>query len=1267
MLDNVNQPIKDWYANMSIEERARYFQRPVADATARSAFVMKDEQPMSKVASYMASSSAEQLLNETAQLNAKLLLRYQPSLPSTTINATTPLIDFKEKSNDGANTVGSAALLPQTHRQPATIGQTEVHLGRVEMPAALPGGVIGMRESLAESCNQVGSRDIHQDQPLLYRRASNWGPLPEPMTLASDPPSCTDLAREMQAKRSAFLSSQEKTDKLRYQYLTQQASNRSDLPLTSDLDPDMQAHREAFRSTQEKKKGLFYHDLLQQKDKFDAESKPSSYHSSKLAAKEPVRQPLPQTPILRHAEEQSRVASATLPDHEPQTWAADGESQLGQIPPSLSSASNVQLPSKAALLDYQTQLYQLQYRNQLRKLEFQATLHGVGRAYQGSETSSSILSNDELKMIHPFMRKLATGKSSAEPQNPQEELAMPQIGPQKVAVTEDKRELQDAMFRDLHKQDSQARSAGTSSPLLSTPGEIQDTYGAWIEAEVAKTSPVDSHFSQKKAPVDGSYLAEEERKVLDHVRDYMSTNLPVNKVQDRSSTIADGSLEPARCSVIANAFVEDLHTLSDYPNLREHMTSRVGCVRPIGSPLDGNLPQGPIPEAKIPSMLQVHKATQTFPGRKTDSLKELDAILQARSWNITNTEASRRAEEIAKASHDNFFGGPSKTRNCTSTVKISKPSAAVDTLASCIPVRESTVMPPLYECLPCRPKAEKADVSLSRPTPSAPATRDRSVVGKMQTSGVQTAPCVSNGQHPKVVNHDTQSTNNQLKPAKETPNELLMAPNSGDQNCQVTSKSSELLGMLQDIGNGIRLQAPSDTLTTEDLAEPTVKPVVSNKLQLSEEKREQMIKEGPRSLRDFQRAVGCIDSGKISQPPSHPPSLTRDTNVKPVDKEPAAPRLLRFAKEQENHYDKRRLRELMHTLCLDAESQSQKRGGPEYRSGRLEPEANHYWPDGSNPNTIKKPRAAKADTYPPEKDNALSEPRYTLESEGQVMWNRDYVSEETLRESSLRHTNYTSAKINPTSTDCPSSATKTQFWVEPSAVGRVKLMSEFWSQPECRIHGCDPKPRSGDSPKATRDASCYLQSPPMTSEADLRSDVGGLDIDNWRMLVDSASKGSSAVALAAAKRKLVFRTRPILGSAPAKNKDSVATNLPMSTRGVAYKPPAVEKGTTPSAATQANFSSRNGIRVSITGDTEARSADTSTDVFIAGDKDEDNGKGDQNDWTVLGSDYSSSRHSLIDLNEVLEAAPSEASDPSSMDVEVGDDLSEGNEEEWIIC
>lgn len=1273
IFDHNDQVAEDPCANMSIEERARYSQMLVAEAAARSVFV---DQPMSKVVSYKASSPTEQLRNEAAQLNAKPRLRYPPFLPSTRTNGMLPLIDFKEKPTNSTEKVASATAVPQIHRQPASTGQTDANRERVMIPAALAGGVIGSRDNSAESSNQAGTHDTHQ------QRASSRASLPEPTTLSSDLPSYTDLAREMQAQRDSFRSSQEKANGLLYEKLSQQKDNRSALPVTSGLGPDMQAHREAFRSPRVKTCGLFYESLLQQKENLDVACKRSSHHSSELAAKEPTRQTLPQTPVLRPTQEESRVASETLPNRQHQTQEADGKSQVGKMPPLLSSESNIQPPSNAALLDYQAQLCQLEYENQLRKLELQAALHGFGRLHQGLNRSSNSLSDDELEMIHPFMRKLAASKQSTGTPNPQElavprKLHMAQKGPQKISDTKDKCELQDAMVHDLDKQDIQARRTKSFSPLLPLSGGLQDTYAAWSEPDVANTSPVDSHCSQKKAPVDGSYLAEEERKVLDHVRGSMSTNLPVTKVQDRGSTNTGGNPEPARTSLFKNTFMEDLQTLNDHPNLREHMTSRVGCVRPIGSPLDVDLPQGPVPEASTPSMAQAHKATQTYPGQKSEPYKELDAIMQrqsvkALSLNTTNMETSRRTEENVKIFHARLFGEPSQTRSSTSTGIMSVPNAAFDTSPSRIPVRESTAMPPVYEYLfPCRPKSEKADVSFSRPTPSAPNTYGRSVFSRMQSSGAQTPPSVSIGQYSKGTSHHTRTLNSQTKPAMEIPNELHAAPNRGGQGGQVTGKSSELLGMLQDFGNGISSQSTKDTRVTEDHAESTAKPILSNKLQLSEEKREQMIKEGPRSLRDFQRAMGCTDSGANPQAASNCPSLARDTNSKPVEKEPAASKILCSATEKGDQYDKRHLRELMCSLCLDVESRSQ--GGSESGNwnGGLESGEKYYLLDGSKPLATNKPRAAKAEIYAPEKDTIIGKPSYYLESEGQVIWDREYALEE------FRRTECTNAKINPPTADSTSTATKAQSWLEPRAVGRAKLMHKFWSQPK-NMTTCkgpdrpdyDSKSRSGNFPISTRNAMCNLPSPPLTPEADLRSDIGGPDIDNWRMLVDFESKAPSAAALAAANGKLTLSKEsilPILGSAPAENEDPVATSLPVFTHDVASKPPAAGKATTQSAVPQTNFSSRSGISVSITGDAEARSAGASMDVFVARNEGEDNGKGDQTDWTVLDSDYSFSRDPLGVSNEMLEAAPSEASDPSSMDVEVGDDGSDVNEDEWIIC
>lgn len=1272
MADHNDQLAEDPCANTTIEERARYCQMLVAEAAARPVFV---EQPMSKVVSCKASRSpTERLRNEAAQLNAKPRMRYPPLVTSTRINGMLPRTGFKEKKpTNGTEKVTSGTAMPQNYRQLASTGQADPSRERVEIPAALAGAVIGSGDDSAKSNKQARTHDTHQ------RRAASQAPLPDLTILSSDLPSYTDLAREMQAQRDAFRSSQEKVNGLFYEKSSQRRDNHSALPVSSGLGPDMQAHREAFRSTREKTSGLFYESLLQQKENLDVVSKRSSHHSSDLAAKEPTRQTLPQTPILHPTQEESRLASETLPNDQHQTKEADGKSQLGKMPPLLSSESNIQPPSSLALLDYQSQLCQLEYEEQLRKLELQATLHGFGRRHQGMNRLSNSLSDDELEMIHPFMRKLATSKKSSGPPNPQElavprKLPMAQRGPQKIRDTKNKCELEDAMVHDLDKQDVQA----ISSPLLSFSGGLQDNYAAWSEPDVANTFPVDSHCSQKKAPVDGSYLAEEERKVLDYVRGTMSTNLPVTKVHDRSSTNTGGNPEPARRSAFKNSFVEDLQTLNDHPNLREDMTSRVGYVRPMGSPVDVDLPQGPVPEASTPSMAQAHKANQTYPGQKTEPYKELDAIMQrqsvkALSWNTTNMEASRRTEENVKLFHARLFNEPSQTRSSTSTGIMPAPNAAFDTSASRIPVRESTAMPPVYEYLfPCRPKSEKADVSFSRPTPSAPNTYGHSVFSRMQSSGAQTPPSVSTGQYPKGISHHTRTLSSQPKPAKEIPNELHVAPTRGGQKGQVTGKSSELLGILRDFGNGISSQATTDTPVTEDHAESTAKPIVSNKLQLSEEKREQMIKEGPRSLRDFQRAVGCTDFGENSQAASNSPSLARDTNLKPLVKEPASSKILcAAAAEKGDQYDKWPLRELMCTLCLDVESKSQRGSESGNRNGRSKSGEEYYLPERSKPYAMNKPRAANAGIYPPEKDAIMGKPSHYLESEGQVTSDREYALEE------FRRTKCTNAKIKPPTADSTSTATKTHSWVEPRAVGRERLMREFWSHPRNMTTYKDPdrpdynfKSRSGSFSIPTCNAMCNLPSPPLTPEADLRSDIGGPDIDNWRMLVDFESKAPSAAAIAAAKGKLTCSKEPILpilGSAPADNEDLVATSLPVFTIDVASKPPAAVKATTPSTIPQTTSSSRNGISVSITGDAEARSTGASTDISVARNGDEDNGKGDQNDWTLLDSDYSFSRDPLGVSTEMLETAPSGASDPSSMNVEVGDDGSEANEDEWIIC
>lgn len=1260
-VDLFDQPTEDPFAIGSFEERSRYFRMLAADAAPSSAFEKRNEQPMSKLASYMTLSPTEQLLNGTAPLNAKPWSRDRPSLPSASINGMPPLIDFKEKPNDGAKKVESAAVVPQNHRRPdTTTGQTDVHRERLDTPAAPLGDLIGSRDISAESNNQTGPRDIYQSKFVGNRAAPSWAPSPELANLSTNLPRSSDLAREMQAHRDTFRSN---TNRLLYESLSQQKGNRSEKPMASDLARDRQAHREAFRSSREKTNRLFYENPSQQKDNLDAANKPSSHHSPDLATKEHNRQPLPQTPVLRPAQEQGRVASATLPGQQHQTREADSETQLGKMPPLQSSASKVQPPSEAALLEYQIELH---------KLEYQAFLHGFGKWHQGSYRSNNSLSDDELEMIHPFTRKLAAREPSAEPSNLQEKLTMPpklhmaQKGPQKIVVAESKRELQNAMVGDQHKQYGQARSTQISSPLVSLSGGLQDIHATWSEPEVVKMSPVvDAHCSQKKAPVDGSYLAEEERKVLDHVRGSMSTNIPVTKLPDLSSTNTGGNLEPAGRSLFANTYMEDLHKLNDHPTLRERMTSRVEI------PLNGGFSQGPALGASTPSMAQAYKATQTYPGQKTDSYKEQDAIMQrqnmkVRSWNTTNMEASRIAEERAKLFRARYSGEPRQTWSGMSPGAMSIPSTAIDTIASRIPVRESTIMPPLYECRPCRPQSEKADATCSRSTPSAPGTCERPVVSKMQSSGAQTAPSVSVGQHPKVTNHDSRTINDQVKPVKDLVNELNMAQNRRDQRVQVTGKSSELLGTFRDISNGTHSQATNDTPIAEDHAESAAKPVVSNKLQLSEKKREQMIKEGPRSLRDFQRAVGSTESQTNLLATSHP-SLTGDSSSNSAEKKPTASKILRSVTEKGEKYEKRRLRELIRTLHVDLELQSQKRSEAQKGSGPLDLAVNlagstsnlHSFNhmeqsqedhrlmynrcmlDGSKPQTVNEPRAVKAEFYAPEKDYEL----------GEIMC-----------ESSLRRPEYESAKMNPPTTDSTSS--KSQSWLEP----------RFWSQPRNMTASkgpdnldCDSKSRYGSSPTTARPALYNLPSPPSTPEADLRSDIGGPDIDNWRMLVDFESKVLSAAALATAKGKLTFSKEPSLGSAPVEHEGAKSTSLPVFSRDIDYNPPAAEKVTTPSANPQTNFISPNGITISIAGDAEARSVDANTDVFVARDEDDDDEKRDQDDWTVLGSDHSSSRDSHVDSNEELEAAPSEASDPSSMDVEVGDDRSEVNEDEWIIC
>lgn len=1284
-VDRSYPPTKGPYTIMSPEERARYFQILAADAPPTPAFEKRD---VSKLASYMTSSSTEQLPNETAPLNAKPWSRDQPSLPSASINGMLPLIDFKENPNDDAKKVESAAVVPQNHRRSDITGPTDVHHDSVDTPAAPLGRVIGSRDNHAESSSQAGARDIPQAKFFGYRAVPGWAPS---TNLSTNLPRTSDLAREMQARRDTFRSSRENTNRHFYESLSQQKGNRSEKPIPSDLARDRQAHRDALRSSREKTNRLLYENLSQQKDNLDVSNKPSSHHSpGLLPTKEPTRQSLPQTPVLRPTQEQSKVASATLPDQQHQTRKADSETKLGKLPPLQSSASNAQRPSKAALLEYQIQLH---------NLEYQAYLHGFGKWHEGSYRPNYTLSDEEMEMIYTFTRKLSKREISAKPQNTQEELTMPhklpmaQKGPQEIVVTEDKRELQNAMVGDQHKQYGQARSTQISSPLVSLSGGLQDIHATWSEPEVVKTTPVDSYCSQKKAPVDGSYLAEEERKVLDHVRGSMSTNLSVTKMPDPSSTNTGGNLEPA------NTSMEDLQKLNDYPIVRERMASHVGCVRPIGFPLNGGFSQGPAREASTPSMAQVHKATQTYPEQKTDSYKEQDAIMQgqsvkARSWNTTNMEASRRAEERANFFHARYSGEPRKTWTSTSNGAMSISSTAIDTTASRIPVRESTVVPPLYEYLPYSPKSEKADVSFSRPNPSATATCERSVFSKMQNSGAQTAPSVSLGQHSKVAHHDPRTTNNQVKPAKDIPNELNLAQNRTDQRGQVTGKSSGLLGMFQDISHGTDSQATNDTSVAEDHAELAAKPVVSNKLQLSEEKREQMIKEGPRSLRDFQRAVDSTESKTNLLATSHS-SLTGDSCSNSAEKKPTANKVLRSVTEKGEKYEKGRSRELMRALYVDLSptgTEAENGSGPlelaenldgsnsnlrsfdhmKQSQGYHQLPYNRYMLGGSEPQAINEPGAVKAEFNEPGEDPVLTKANYIVKREGQRMGYRNHEWEDTICGSSLRRPEYTSAKINSPTTDSTSS--NSQSWDKPSAVEIEKLMSDFWSQQRnMAAHkgpdslDCDSKSRSGSSTMTARPALYNLPSRPSTPEADLGSDMGGPDIDNSRMLVDFESKAPSAAALVAAKEKLTFNKEPILGSAPVKQEDTIPTSLPVFTRGLAYNPLAAEKVTTPSANPRTTSLSPNGVRISITGDAEARSADVSTDVFVARDEDEDDEKGEQDDWTVLYSDNSSSRHSFVDSNEVLEATPSEASDPSSMDVEVGDDRSEVNENEWIIC
>lgn len=1252
-VDRSHPATKVPYTIMSPEERARYFQILAADASPRPAVEKRD---VSKLASYMTLSSTEQLPNETAPLNAKPWSRDRTSLPLASIDGMLPLIDLKEKPKDDAKKVESAAVVPQNHRRSDITGPTDVHHESVDTPAAPLGRVITSRDNHAESSKQAGARDIPQAKFVGYRAAPGWAPYSE--YLSTNLPRTSDLAREMQARRDTLRSSRENTNRLFYESLSQQKGNRSEKPILSDLARDRQAHRDALRSSREKTNRLLYENLSQQKDNLDVANKPSSHHSPDLATKEPTRQSLPQTPVLCPTQEQSKVASANLPDQQHQTQEADSEAQPGKLPSPQSSASNVQQSSKAALLEYQIQLH---------NLEYQAYLHGFGKWHDGSYRPNYTLSDQEMEMIYTFTRNLSTREVSAESQDPQEELTMPhklhiaQKGPQDIVITEDERELQNAMVGDQHKQYGQARSTQISSPLVSLSGGLQDIHAKWSEPEVVKTTPVDSHCSQKKAPVDGSYLAEEERKVLDHVRGSMSANFSHNKVPDPSSTNTGGNLEPT------NTSMEDLQRLNDYPIVRERMTSHVGCVRPIGFPLNGSFSQVPARKASTPSMAQVHKATQTYPGQKTDSYKEQDAITQgqsvkAPSWNTTNMEASRIAEERANVFPARYSGEPRRTWTSTSNGAMSIPSTAIVTTASRIPVRESTVVPPLYEYLSYSPKSEKADVSFSRSNPSAPATCERSVFSKLQSSGAQTAPSVSLGQHSKVTHHDPRTTN---KPA--------------------------LLGMFQDISHGTGSQATNDTSIAEDHAKSAAKPVVSNKLQLSEEKREQMIKEGPRSLRDFQRVVGSTESKTNLLATSHP-SLTGDSCSNSAEKKPTATKVLRSVTEEGEKYEKGRSRELIRALYADLSpkgTEAENESGPwelsptlywditprrteaENGSGPLEPAENRngsnsnlrsfdymkhsegyhqllnnrYMLGGSEPQAINEPRAVKAKLNEPGEDPVLIKANYIVKREGQRLGYRNHELEDIICGSSLRRPEYTSAKINPPATD--STSPKSQFWAELSAAEIEKLESDFRSQQRnMTAHNgpdsldCDSKSRSCSSSMTACPALYSLSSRTSTPEADLRSDIGGPDIDNWRMLVDFESKAPYAAALAAAKEKLAF------------NKDN---------------PLAAEKVTIPSANPRTTSLSPNGVRISITGDAEARSANVGTDVFVARDGDEDDEKGEEDDWTVLDSDNSSSRHSFVDSYEVLEATPSETSDASSMDVEVGDDRLKVNANEWIIC
>lgn len=1265
-VDHPYPSTKGPYTILTPKERSRYFQILAADATQRPAFEKRD---VSKLASYMTLSSTEKLPNDTAPLNAKPWSRDRPSLPSTSISGILPLIDFKEKPNDDdAKKVESAAGVRQNHRLSDITGQTDVHHESVDTPAAPLGGVIGSRNNHAESSNQAGARDIPRAKLVGYRAAPGRASPPELTNLSTNLPRTSDLAREMQARRDTFRSSRENTNRLFHESLSQQKGNHSDKPIPSDLPRSRQAHRDALRSSREKTNRLLHDNLSQQKDNLDVANKSSSHHSPDSATKEPTRQPLPQTPVLRPTQEQSKVASATLPYQQHQTQEADSETQLGKLPSLQSSASNVQRPSKAALLEYQIQLH---------NLEHQAYLDGFGTWNEGSYRPNYTLSDEEMEMIYTFTRKLSTRGTSAEPQNLQEELTMPhklhmaQKGPQKIVVTEGKRELQNAMVGDQNKQYGQAKSTKISPPLVSLSGGLQDIHATWSEPEVVKTIPVVSHCSQKKAPVDGSYLAEEERKVLDHVRASMSTKFSV--------TNTGGNLEPA------NTSMEDLQKLNDFPIVRECMACHVGCS-------NCGFPQGPAREGCTPSVAQVSIATQTYPGQIPDSLK--GQSVKARSWNTTNMEASRIAEERAIVFHARYSGGPRQTWTSTSNGAMSIPSKVIDTTASRIPVKESTVLPPLYEYLPYSPKSEKADVYFSLSNPSAPATCERSVFSKMQGSGAQTSPSVSLGQHLKVTDHDPRTTNNQVKSVKDIPNELNLAQNRTDQKGQVTGNSSGLLGMYQDISHGTDSQAANDTSIAEDHAESAAKPVVSNKLQLSEEKREQMIKEGPRSLRDFQRAVGSTESTTNLLATSHP-FFTGDSCSNSAEKKPTATKVLRSVTEKGEKYETDLSPkgteaengggsfELARTLHLDF---SPKRAEAENGSGSLELAENldgstsnlrsfdhmkqsqgyhqllynRYMLGGSEPQAINEPRAVKAEFNEAGDDTVLSKARYIVEREGPRMGYRNQDLEDITCASSLRRPEYTSAKTNPSTTD--STPSKSQSWVEARAAKIEKLMSDFWSQPRnMTAHKgpdslvFDSKSRSGSSPMTARPALYNLPTTPSTPEAEMGSDIGVPDIDNWRMLVDFESKAPSAAALAAAKEKVTFNREPILGSAPVKQVDTKPTSLPVLARGVAYNPLAA---TTPSSKARIT---------SLLPNAEARSAAVSTAVIVAKDEDEEDENGELGDWTVLDSDNSSRRHSFVDSNEMLEKTPSEASDSSSMDVEVGDDRSEVNENEWIIC